>query len=427
MRKAICFVLVFVVVLTLPITALASTSYMYSDITVHVLSPDTFYEIFNASRVDAINYDYSFILNSTEDSAIACVYFELSIHDIAYTGHAIGTVNAYQTYSELLWEGPLYGTIEIDNTELPISVGFAKLGTSSNVQLSISIEFDISGSKQYVLLGAGGNVLYPEIFDLKSCDDISVMESSKFHDVESYSTNGGIVGDTPIIKDDGGTANYDGYVLQIYKSVLGGSGSKAQIAGTSVYFRNTTNTVAICLHSYCDNVSSIYESSNTAVSTSVSQVSYQLTRDGVEDSGYSYIAGIELFDFPTSNIGKSNSLLLALFEDVLSIFDVPSSTISTIFSSARGKVSIDDSSDTSTVQIVFPVSNRPDFDDLERGLPIVFQLQKGTSLYKGDSPYTVTTEIEYHTIISYPYTTDVYTYSVYSTETIQASIEVTLL
>ena len=62
----------------------------------------------------------------------------------------------------------------------------------------------------------------------------------------------------------------------------------------------------------------------------------KLNRQDYTDDSYSWIVGIEQYDFPSSSFGKSGELLMPLFNEILGVMGVPSNVISSALSGLTG-------------------------------------------------------------------------------------------
>ena len=409
---------------TILLAAYASTSFTHTDSTVIVFTPDLLERVFSARTVNGARYRYSLLPDETSSMACVQVDFELDIGDEQYQGSAFGTIDRLTVGNFVIWKGSLYGTSIIDNKENGVIVNFIKEDNSDKVQLAITISVSIDNTIYDILIGVGDSVLSQEIIQINESNLISTENTFNETSNNKYSTFG-IGGNLPNVPDDGTTPSYDGYVLQVYRSILEGSPSKIMM-GSSVYFRSFDNTVAVCIHSKCTNVNSTHELTNAVCATTVRSLKYQLSRNAYTSSSASYIAGVEFYDFGISNVGKKDAILIGLFQDILSIFDVPTSTITAVFDTLRGKVSETKSTDLHIIEIDIPFAYSRSLDALANGVPIVFQLSRSGGSYVGNSEYTVTVEIEYETAFTYTTVTDPDVYYFTTRKTIETGIEIDL-
>lgn len=427
MKKLFIICLAFLIAFPLSGSVLATNPRQYFDTSVQILIPEFFESLFSSAEVDEIGYDYSMLINDTHDAASIKLAFDLYINGHVYYGSADGEVDAYDGETFFLWEGMLKGNLDIDGVDHPILVGFAKEDSIDAVQLSITIKSFPSHNNQFTILIAGENVITDEMIDIFHSttpqDDIANVNGSI--SVEDISPDGvmpcGFGGDLGNWEDDE-PVNHGGYVLEVYKpSYLDNSCTYKSVAMTA-YFNSSRNTVALLLDSYTNNVSEYTKGgANITVTTSIASVGYTLTCNESTDSSYSYIAGIEKFAFNDEDVGVPNVYIISLFEDILSLFGVPSSTIGSVLSSSKGEVNIAGFTNERSVNIEFAIGSRPQLERLNNGLPIVFQLAKGTGLYTGNSSYTAKVDISYHvltTIFSNGQPVNISTYTDASAESV---------
>lgn len=400
MRKIMSLFLVFVFFFIFPGAALANNLYPYVDHSVEVISKETFFDYFGTTYVDSIYYDYSFDNTSTNDLSCVTVDFAMHINNVIYTGYASGYISSITLIDDILWEGPICGYLSVGQYVYPIIIGFAKLNSSNCVQLALSCTIETSETDQVIYISAGDSVITNEIYqtlvDVKyNSDDDTFDTSSNNNKVNSR----GLI-DKPIVWDDGDAPpTYGTYALEMYHSYPLDENTSVTGGGMSVYFSNVYNCVAVSIHSFCDNVASSHLFPDTITGTSVKSISYRLTRGDYTPESYSLIAGVERFGFEQNNFNVLNTPLSPLFEDILGILSVPTSTISAILGNLSGEVSCSEYTDDCTVTIDFGLTSDVDFDASSRGLPVVFQLLKATDSYEGYSLYNISTSITYFTSV----------------------------
>lgn len=337
--------------------------------------------------IDKAIYSYTFI-QSTDDTAAADVDLTFTIY-MSNTAHTIdvsGTIDAYPLSSgDTFWEGLLTGSTEISGTEYKVLASFSKLDSSNAIQVSVTIQPRNEDEPFGALIFTFGDDIITSWID---------------QELSSCSSYDEICEDAPVTasSSDFTQISYDfAYFNSSYS--ISGFAQRAR-----AYYDSTGNRVAITLLSYCSNVNDYFSSYGTA-STTVKSFTTMLTRTG---TAYSYISGTESFDFDESNYGSGECYILALFEDILSLLNVPSSTISAILSGLKGSVSRTVASNTASVSVSFSLLQAADFDDSSTGLPIVFQLGYSSS---GRSYYVYQTSLTYRTVyVASGTTTPVYIY-----------------
>ena len=151
----------------------------------------------------------------------------------------------------------------------------------------------------------------------------------------------------------------------------------------------------------------------------------KLNRQDYTDDSYSWIVGIEQYDFPSSSFGKSGELLMPLFNEILGVMGVPSNVISSALSGLTGVVTKENAStDAYYVSCEFSLLEEARFDKIETGLPIVFQLDHNSN-YTGYSDYASSTEIMYRTYFK-PHSANKGTYYYTSCEDTFIPFQITL-
>lgn len=151
----------------------------------------------------------------------------------------------------------------------------------------------------------------------------------------------------------------------------------------------------------------------------------KLNRQDYTDDSYSWIVGIEQYDFPSSSFGKSGELLMPLFNEILGVMGVPSNVISSALSGLTGVVTKENAStDAYYVSCEFSLLEEARFDKIETGLPIVFQLDHNSN-YTGYSDYDSSTEIMYRTYFK-PHSANKGTYYYTSCEDTFIPFQITL-
>ena len=164
------------------------------------------------------------------------------------------------------------------------------------------------------------------------------------------------------------------------------------------------NRLSVSLKTYCSELNN-YMKNNSAYYdrnylTGIEYANISLSRNNTYD--YSYIVGLEKLPYPfNQSHANANSLVWAIFSDVLSsYFGIPTETLSYFVSPyAEGEFTVDRNTDYASVSMTTPVVMYINFDSLDCGMPIVFQLSRSQP---GFASYTYSTSTVYKTQISYP-------------------------
>lgn len=369
--------------------------YTFSDENIEIVDPALFYDLFtqendiNAIQDDTLDASYKYTFAPWEDNADksdVSVDFVVVVNGVPAYGSATGVVDAYDINAgSILWAGPLNGSIDINGYKYPLILGFTKMEPSQEVCLSITIQsFDNHPNMEPVYFSIGT----PLITD----------------GVEEYIRNRQVaVGADDIsgvVSDDAFKANDFYQIGSDFGNFNGGLGGTSGIGQESfVYGNATTGTVMVTLRTHGDRIDKAF--SGAGVSNSfVSRLMIKLNRQDYTDDSYSWIVGIEQYDFPSSSFGKSGELLMPLFNEILGVMGVPSNVISSALSGLTGVVTKENAStDAYYVSCEFSLLEEARFDKIETGLPIVFQLDHNSN-YTGYSDYASSTEIMYRTYLS---------------------------
>jgi hypothetical protein len=143
MKKLITFILFIAVVAlavnySMPLIRKDLTGYSYADYDIEVHNPDIFKKLFGAETVDKVYYDYAFRPSIDGSPAYAIVTVKIFIGDEIYTSYGFGTLSKDVLPSgDILYYGPLDGTITIGEESYVICFSFTKVESSKDVSLSL--------------------------------------------------------------------------------------------------------------------------------------------------------------------------------------------------------------------------------------------------------------------------------------------------
>ncbi len=360
-----------------------------------VFTPQEFAQLFStdelatrsSNRVDSISYSYR-MTKKPENSLFADVEMHITLNG-QYPITVLGTVNGYLlSNNDILWEGPLDGTVTINNISYSVIVGFAKLESDNKIQASMTIQaVDPASEIGLIIFTFGDTVVTKETYQLIK----NVKVSSEEMAVETEEEN--------ILRNvRAGSYTSLGFVTTNFAQGSFPIPETAQKA--TGFFDKSSNRLAVSIVSYTSNVDKYFKNLlgvGTLVETTIDSFSIELKRGS--STSNSYIAGIESFDFDIDNNSGKNVSLNALFEDIMGILGVPTSTISAIFDGLKGSVEESHHTDNTKVSVNFDKYQHANFDNSAPGVPIVFQLAKSTSSSTGSSSYTFTTSIRYQTVL----------------------------
>ncbi len=355
---------------------------------IKIYTPDAFERVFaNGQRADqlsprteTVTYSYS-ILPCEKSPNESEVYLEFSFtaDNQLFNFTTRGTINAYKLNNgDVLWEGPIRGSKTINGIEYTVIAGFAKMNSNPAIQVNATIQgkHETDGDK-VVLLSFGTTVITQAIYEELVPERQPVVESSSE-----------------------ATATQTQSFVQVGFDAVTSDTPNAGIAQTVIgYFNSTTNQFAVSIRTYGANLENwANQISMIDAKTTVDSFKIRLAANTTTPTAHSWIDNVNSYDFSESNFGSKVAVLVKpLFEDILSLLGVPTSTISTMFDGLKGKVGDDIKSNEATVSVEFGLSQQADFDASSVGIPIVFQLDCVPSTYVGNSSYTFSSKITYRT------------------------------
>lgn len=398
MKRLSAMLLVIVVVFSMTTTAFASeTANMSSgtDTSVELIASESFQSVFdspNTARnaepepvIDSVSYNYSLTPQQNNPLLAEVVLaFTMLIDSKTYPVYATGLVDAYQiSDGDTLWEGLLRGRVEINETTYKVLVGFAKLDSSADIQVSVTIQaLDNTDAIAPIIFMFGNNVINMEIYEELAEDTHKISTRNLSGELELE----------PASATSAGTFTYVGYDYAYFDGGANISGYAQRSRG---YFNSDTNQFAVTIKSYCNNVDDFFAVGGFSVTT-IKSFAIELVRDsGYSTGSFSYIIGTEKYDFDVGDLGSA-ALIKPLFDDIMGLLGVPTSTISAIFDGLKGSVEEDFHANDTTVSVSFGLLQSANFDDSGVGVPIVFQLGRNSG-YTGNSSYTFVTSITYRT------------------------------
>lgn len=353
------------------------------------------YEVSSVRGTDQqwdVTYSYTFEEDEEDSfSADVSLDFVLSGDSVNIPISLVGNVPGYLLDNGIvLWHGPIRGSVIIQGAPYSVIAGFSKTNVTDEIQATVTIQAKrMEDAIDPIVFNFGGKVLTSDIVD--------EIESKKtelsFSDGAEVRSSGGAL--SYLSEDELNGFVFEGYDYGTFNDPDADINGLAQRARG--YFDSSTNRFAVSIKSYCRNLTAYYNSVTEGAASDIYSYSISLARTSDAADGYSYIAGMESYDFDEDNYGK-RSLLLPLVEDILSLFGVPTGTISAAFDGLKAKVERDISTDQANVSVNIGLLYLADFDDIEAGVPFVFQLAKVTP-NSDYSYYNFTTSITYKTMI----------------------------
>ena len=376
----------------------AASSDVYSDENIEIVIEGDLYTIFqpaiatkSTSAVNRVDYSYTFDqLEGQPNKANVTLDFVLTIGTTEYPITVSGIVNSYNISSDCtLWEGPLQGIIAVNGISYNVLVSFLKLSSEVSIQAGVTIQSaDIENQTDPVAFQFGENILTQNMY-------LQIMEQQVDTEQEQVISENTI---SPLAQED---YSYLTSTYSWFDSSINGYSQKATA------YSSNTQKVAVAVKSFTDNVNDSYTNSGQA-GTTVSSFGIELERVSTSTTNNSWIVGTESFDFNTDNYNSSAVVAIKpLFEDIMSILEIPTSTINAMLNSLNGSVDRDVNTNKTSVNVSFGwLDGTANFDDSDIGVPIVFQLDRDPGEYIGPSTYRFTTSITYCTLYTPQYTSN---------------------
>lgn len=418
MKKCCCiFVLfaMFISIATTPVRS-AETAYAFTDTNVTVITPVAFEELFEASYIDSVSYNYEMTTpaEGDEDSQVS-VLMELLIGNNKHIIALQGTVGRYALPSgNAFWEGSIEGALTIEDDQYMVIAGFAKLESSEAPSLTVTIQ---GGNGQLVAFFFGEDQINEEVQQLiipniPSSSSLDISDEIEVN--SSFAGPGASVlsfGDDikPTLPPSEGSLDLGPNYEWDYEGASFTNFSFPSDGGTALrsraYFYQDMNQLAITTKSYCDNVSACWNENPTwtVQHTSISEFSVTLDMDmgNMNGANGAYIGGIMAYDFAETDYGKAGRALKPLFEELMSDWDYGSAIISALLDTLTGTVdtTISESAyaDTASVEVSFGLLDYANFDNSSAGVPLVFVLTRSSASYVGSSPMAATKTMKYRT------------------------------
>ena len=408
----ICFIVAFAT----PTTASANSN-LSSEIV--IITPDSFEQVFGANSIDDVFYEYQLeVLQENDSKASVALEIILTINSQAYSISDEGIVNSYElNNNDILWEGPIDSSLYINGERYIAIIGFTQLASSQESMISLTIQKDST----LVAISFGDDLINGSVLDffLENIenDNSSItnidnnISNSQFNELnpeDTYSPNAPPSQFSPIMDPGGGggsSLNLGENGEWVYQSsqTVKHANNVHNALKSGVYFNFTLNTLMVMIKLYPGATQNYAENLGFDVAhSSLDSFGVQLLLDTTEQNHWGYIASI---DIPSAvlDINNSNSptevYLIELFEEIISNLGFPTTLLSVALDNISGDVTSTLYSSIAGIDVKMPGIVDPtleSLDDVEPGLPFEFVLTTGdNSSYTGNTPYTVSTYVNY--------------------------------
>ncbi len=125
-RKILCFVLIFAIMMSLGVTAFADGIALHGNSSIAAITNDGFEALFGTGNADA-EYNYTVSRTMKDDIFHVSMSATISVGENDYLLTAAGDVDLLElTDGSSILNGPLYGEISIGEINLPLTAGFTK-------------------------------------------------------------------------------------------------------------------------------------------------------------------------------------------------------------------------------------------------------------------------------------------------------------
>ena len=352
--------------LSLASSHIGSTDEFFVDTSIQYIDVSAISSLFPSSEgdvsVSSVTYSYAFNQESNDiaDVSLTALW---SIGSVKVPVQVAGTVSAYTLSSgTTLWEGVLRGTALINDANIPALLGFSKFDDGTDIQANLTIQ---PTGLNAIIFSFG-----QQIFTESIMQEISPPVTTSAH--------------TPTVTNSTSSE----YVLKKMGYFLFPSGNYSGYAQTTrVYYNPEYKTCVLALQSHCDTLTSTFGAGSSAY---LNSLYYQLDRTGAP-----YIAGFNYI--PDSTTPTTTQLvLLSIFEDLLSLLGIPTSTINTALGNLSSSVTNLWSTAQSHVTISFSTFSNANFDSISTGMPIELQIATNN---EPSGTFTATTSIEYRVYV----------------------------
>lgn len=342
-------------------------------------------------QIEKIQYSYTFDL-SEESEACANVAMQLRIFvsGRSYPISASGNVMAETLPDgDTLWSGPLYGSVTINGVTYDATAGFMMLASTSAMQGSLNLQAPSEIST--LALTFGDHVLTQEMVE-------GMMAANAAINALEANSNLTVTADEIAATS---TGNYQ-FIGTSIRTLTGGYSNlgTGQIARS--YFNQKRNTFALAIQTF-ESTPNAHFAEYANVSgcyTRVYKLGYGLTLTTNEaEDNHAWIAGYEKLPFTNGSTSSLGVLIKAVFEDILSVLGVPTSTINAILNGVKGDFVLNQSlTQNSEIEIRFGLLTTANFESSEVGIPIVYQLTRNQNGYESASQITIATDVTYLTM-----------------------------
>lgn len=395
--KKFMSILISIIVLISSVTVVTADDYISAD-NLYVIEPltavtyDATFGSQNANVIgsyrnintaeDTANIVYELSIDEADNTkGYITANIELLINNISYVVNAVGYAEATLLSNDTYWQACLKGFLNNDSlTGEEVWIHFSKLNSKNDVLVSVSMS-TTHGPLSFMF---GDLVLDEETYrELNATRSIgnsnySVLSTDVYQPIPNSEFS--VVGNA--------FTNYSFPEMQYYSQ------------RARAFYNPNANRVAVSLKTYASYFNDYKYSYggyfDATYLTGIHEMEISLVRTTSQD--YTYIENIENPNLQVS-MSYTQMYLYSLFYDALSVLGVPTNTIELVLGNNQGIFNTSIYSDSCTIYMLAPYSEYYDYDSVEQGVPIIFQLDSSTP---ATGEYIYLTDLTYKTLMTRP-------------------------
>jgi len=353
---------------------------------------------------------------------LIALQMEIKVGNNAYLSSAVGNVRSHVLPSgDVLWHGPISGSITIDDEEFKITAGFSKLESTGEVMIIITIQ----SGYEMIAFSFGNDIIHGEVLEffsekvsasqqydqqpgLSVDQDLSVSAINSQNNESSLLSFPDLTVTPGIFDGDGGGGGgypslgpnkewkYKGIAYKTH------TGTAYDAVETRIYYDETSSNLIVTIKPYISDTEDFASTLGTVNATLLNSITVEVEMTQYSGTMYANIDGYSIphrDEYTVSFLGFETVYLYAFVRDYLAYCSVPSNVLSALQSSIHGDIEVEPDMHHTTIDIDLSFLSSMDInllEDIYPGLPFLFNLERGNpDSYTGDTPYIVRCTVEY--------------------------------
>lgn len=310
-----------------------------------------------SKRIQEENIRYDYRISEPNENGMCDAVLTFEIPEICESIQVRGKLERVtDSEGKAFLMGPLEGTVTIDGIKYQVLVGVTKDLETGKMNAGVSMTASESIDEQ--IMFAFGDRIDRKVESQEEPEQQDTVRPRAFSTVATT---------TAVLKNTSKT-------------------------GVTAYgsYEKSSSRFKVKLKSHIKEVKSYYMGIRTDVKdVAISKYTIGMRRKGT--SAYSYIAGME----EVSGKNGSSGVLKSIFSDLLSLAGIPTSTIDSMLGTAKGSITVTQTTTHACVETKVSAGNSVNFDSNQ--FPVIFQLQRasGTTSAKAQD-YDFYASIQYH-------------------------------